>query len=133
METKLSEKALNAIGMIRDEYGDDIANELMATKISKPRINCDVVNEYHIKLLKRTYWQYEYSEYGAVGLSPKRPYGNSDVLGDIRELTGLPNSNTTLDNLHRGLGGVLQLWGNRGCPDLKSLIGEPIKYDKVKR
>ena len=131
--SKLSEQALQALGMIRDEYGDEIANELLFTKMSKPKINCDVVNEYHIKLLKKSYWRYEDCEFGAIAMDCKRPYGNSGVLEDVREITGLPNSNTTLENLHRGLEGVISLWCNSGCPDLKELLGHKINYDKIQR
>ncbi len=50
------------------------------------------VTKNHIKLLQRkwVYWQDEkYSEYlGNIYFDPKRPYGNSDIIGDIAEICG---------------------------------------------
>lgn len=40
----------------------------------------------HIKLLQRANIQWWDCEYGAPGLDPKRPYGNSDVLADMYEI-----------------------------------------------
>ena len=45
-----------------------------------------VVTEDHIKLLKRMYVSWDDCEYGAPGINPKRPYGNSDVANDIAEI-----------------------------------------------
>mgnify|MGYP001086779590 CR=1 FL=1 len=42
-----------------------------------------VLNEKHIKLLRHSYVSWDSTEYGAAGIDPKRPYGNSDVLKDI--------------------------------------------------
>ena len=133
--SKLSNEALKAIDLVREEYGDEVANEIMFTKVTKPKVNCDVVNEHHLKLLKTSYWRAEHTEFGAPAMDGKRPYGNSGVIEDIREITGLPNSSTTLENLHWGLIGVLQLWVNKGCPALEDLLGEKIEYDrwKIKR
>ena len=41
------------------------------------------VHEDHKKLLMRSYWDWDDCEYGAPCMDPKRPYGNSDVGGDI--------------------------------------------------
>lgn len=43
------------------------------------------------KLLTRSYWEWEYCETGAPAINPKRPYGNSDVPEDIREILDLPD------------------------------------------
>lgn len=45
------------------------------------------VTENHIKLLGRLYidW-YNYAYNGAPGVDPKRPFGNSDVDGDIYQI-----------------------------------------------
>lgn len=42
----------------------------------------------HIKLLQRMYVGWEDCEYGAPAIDCKRPYGNSDVPGDIAEILG---------------------------------------------
>ena len=48
-----------------------------------------VVNEDHIKLLRRLQFSYDdYAEFGAPVVDPKRPYGNGDVYGDIGEILG---------------------------------------------
>ena len=44
------------------------------------------VTEQHLALLRRAYVTWEYVEFGAPAIDGKRPYGNSDVLGDIAEI-----------------------------------------------
>lgn len=47
-----------------------------------------VMTENHIKLLKRMYVRFNDRGYdGAPEVDLKRPYGNSDVVGDIYEIT----------------------------------------------
>ena len=49
------------------------------------------LTEEHIKLLNNSYvsWFDGYCDYGVACIDGKRPYGNSDVVGDIHEiLTG---------------------------------------------
>ena len=43
----------------------------------------------HLKLLQRSCWRWGEVEYGAPEMDGKRPYGNSDVLGDIAKITGV--------------------------------------------
>ena len=45
------------------------------------------VTEDHIRLIQRLYFHYENDVYdtGAPAVGQKRPYGNSDVLGDVAE------------------------------------------------
>lgn len=40
----------------------------------------------HMTLLRATYWNWNDCEFGAASMDPKRPYGNSDVDGDLAEL-----------------------------------------------
>lgn len=47
-----------------------------------------VVTEDHIKLLKRAQVSWIDEEFGAPGIDPKKPYGNSDVTMDIAEILG---------------------------------------------
>jgi len=55
----------------------------------------------HIALLRSAYWNYQNCEYGAPEIDPKRPYGNSDVEGDVREILNLPDlSDEEADALH---------------------------------
>lgn len=45
------------------------------------------LTEDHIKLLQRSYIEYDgYTETGGFEQDPKRPYGNSDVAGDVYEI-----------------------------------------------
>jgi len=44
------------------------------------------LKEEHIKLLQRACITWQNCEYGAPEINPKRPYGNSDVEGDIAEI-----------------------------------------------
>lgn len=49
------------------------------------------VTEDHLKLVKRMFWEWDDSGYnGAPAVGLKRPYGNSDVEGDIVEILELP-------------------------------------------
>jgi hypothetical protein len=47
------------------------------------------LTEEHIKLLRRAYIGWESCEFGAPAIDCKRPYGNSDVYGDIAEILGV--------------------------------------------
>jgi len=44
------------------------------------------VKPEHIKLLQRAYIDWQDCETGAPAIDPKRPYGNSYVVGDIFEI-----------------------------------------------
>jgi hypothetical protein len=43
----------------------------------------------HLKLLRAAYVGWEGSEFGAPAIDCKRPYGNSDVYGDLGRLLGI--------------------------------------------
>ena len=47
------------------------------------------LTDEHVTLLKASYTGWQYCEFGAVEINPKRPYGNSDVLGDMAEILGV--------------------------------------------
>jgi hypothetical protein len=46
------------------------------------------VTEEHIKLLRQAYVDWDDCEFGAPAIDCKRPYGNSDVVGDVAEILG---------------------------------------------
>lgn len=47
------------------------------------------ITEDHLKLLNRTFWEFIKEPYGGhTSMNYKRPYGNSDVLGDVCEIIG---------------------------------------------
>ena len=46
------------------------------------------LTEDHVKLLSNFWIQWQFDEYGAPEVDPKRPYGNSDVEDDICEILG---------------------------------------------
>lgn len=48
------------------------------------------LTEEHIKLLKRMSVCWSHVEYGAPVIDSKRPYGNSDVVGDIHDILSWP-------------------------------------------
>jgi hypothetical protein len=59
-----------------------------------------VLTAEHVKLLRASYTWWDDMEFGAAAIDPKRPYGNSDVLPDLREL--LPGvDDDDLLRLHR--------------------------------
>ena len=47
------------------------------------------VTEDHLKLLRKAYVDWNDCEFGAPAIDCKRPYGNSDVIGDISEIIGI--------------------------------------------
>jgi hypothetical protein len=47
------------------------------------------ITEDHIKLLKRAYIGWNDCEFGAPSIDCKRPYGNSDVYGDMAKILGI--------------------------------------------
>ena len=48
-----------------------------------------VINENHIKLLKRMNVDWLSDEFGAPGINPKSPYGDSDVIRSMAEVLGV--------------------------------------------
>jgi hypothetical protein len=66
----------------------------------------------HLTLLKNAYVYWNDCEYGAPSIDCKRPYGNSDVIGDVAEILGL-DVNTVdekcLDQLHQETLETLQI------------------------
>lgn len=63
----------------------------------------------HLALIKRLNWYWDEGEYGAIAVEPKRPLGNSDVVGDVIEMlidefptkyrmANCPNCGTYMDN-----------------------------------
>src|SRR3989304_4564435 len=55
------------------------------------------VTEEHIKLLKHMNVWWDGTEHGAPGISPKRPYGNSDVYEDIADILGISRQDENND------------------------------------
>lgn len=49
------------------------------------------LTEDHIKLLSLMWVDWQDCETGAPEIDPKRPYGNSDVVGDIADALGWDN------------------------------------------
>lgn len=49
------------------------------------------LTEEHIKLITAAYIRWEDCEAGAPAIDCKRPYGNSDVAGDVIEILGWPD------------------------------------------
>lgn len=65
----------------------------------------------HLKLIRRMNVGYdEDTEYGAPEIDPKRPYGNSDVEDDIREIVGKKLSNEDCLKLHKETTKALQIF-----------------------
>lgn len=95
------------------------------------------VTEDHLKLVKRMYWDWDDSGYdGAPAVGLKRPYGNSDVTGDIVEILGWDTpweqydgypDDETIDRalrIHREMVTVLQI-------ATATLSWEPGMYEKT--
>ena len=57
------------------------------------RVRRFTVTEDHLKLLRHAYVNWDYGEgYGAPGINPKKPYGNSYVERDVAEIVDAPDS-----------------------------------------
>lgn len=55
--------------------------------------------------------QWHTAEFGAPEIDPKRPYGDSSVLENIREITGMESANDEwCRQLHREMEAVLSVW-----------------------
>lgn len=68
------------------------------------------ITEMHLKLLKHTYWTWENCEYGAAAIDCKRPFGNSDVVDDVRDIFSNPGlDEDQIEQLCRDLVHVLQI------------------------
>lgn len=68
------------------------------------------VTEDHLKLFTELTFRYEDGiEFGAPAVDPKRPYGNSSVFMDMREILGEDYEDHELLALHESLRYVLQL------------------------
>lgn len=50
------------------------------------------VTDEHLRLLRRARISWDEAEFGAPGINPKRPYGNSDVFADIADILEVPES-----------------------------------------
>jgi hypothetical protein len=50
------------------------------------------VTDEHLRLLHRAHVFWDEAEFGAPSIDPKRPYGNSNVYGDIAEILHVPDS-----------------------------------------
>jgi len=58
--------------------------------VSSEAIRMDFeLTEQHIKLLRKMCVGWQDCETGAPEIDPKRPYGNSYVVGDVREILGI--------------------------------------------
>jgi hypothetical protein len=55
-----------------------------------------ILKEEHIKLLRQMNVWWDDCEFGAPSINCKRPYGNSDVYGDIAKILGIKG--TIVDN-----------------------------------
>lgn len=53
----------------------------------------------HIQLLSNSYTYWNDCEFGAPGIDPKRPFGNSDVEEDYEEITGKPYNDVVYKQL----------------------------------
>lgn len=121
---KLSYDAKRALQLIEEEYGEEVLKEIMNQKIEQEEIDTNKVHKHHFTLLKNAYWRYEDCEFGAIAMDCKRPYGNSDVISDIRELTGSTASSDTLCELHERLGDVIRVVFENPDKTPNELIGD---------
>ena len=97
------------------------------------------LTETHLKLLNHAYVSWDDGEFGAPGINCKRPYGNSDVYGDLAELLGVNRSEDErfdgsqlrdMETLHRETETALQiLLLNAGRAAVTGLYRQTREYD----
>lgn len=87
------------------------------------------LSEQHLKLFRHAYVSWNNTEYGAPGISGKRPYGNSDVPGDMRAILDLPEAtDEELRMLHTEMETALQIVLCTGSFTAGKYVAE--EYDK---
>jgi hypothetical protein len=77
-------------------------------EVTDPRALFDVIRDVtqftvtdeHLRLLRRAYVTWDDCEFGAPEIDCKRPYGNSNVPGDIAEILGVPDSEWADEDLN---------------------------------
>lgn len=82
------------------------------------------VRDEHGLLLHGMYVRWDDTEFGAPCIDPKRPYGNSNVLDDMREILGEGWSDEDLGALHRETQTVLQILLTTGGLDTVEYVRE---------
>lgn len=89
------------------------------------------VTDAHVKLAQRMTVRWWGAEFGAPGIDPKRPYGNSDVIGDILNILGLPEPDeipeTLADyctQLHRSMQTALQVFLSTGRIEVGEYVSD---------
>lgn len=61
------------------------------------------LTEAHLKLLSKMFVGWQDCETGAPEIDPKRPYGNSDVAGDVAEIVGVVDYDSEDDDQYQAM------------------------------
>jgi hypothetical protein len=67
------------------------------------RIKEFTVTDEHLRLLRHAHVFWDEAEFGAPSINPKRPYGNSNVYGDIAEILDVPETEWADEDLNPSL------------------------------
>jgi hypothetical protein len=70
------------------EYGWPVADTRALFDVIR-HVRDFTVTDEHLRLLRHAYVSWFDAEFGAPSIDPKRPYGNSNVYGDMVEVLGL--------------------------------------------
>ena len=76
---------------VHSRWGHELTNPRSLFDVIRDTRRFTVTDE-HLRLLRRAYVAWDDTEFGAPEIACKRPYGNSNVLGDIAEILGIPDS-----------------------------------------
>jgi hypothetical protein len=76
---------------VHSRWGHELANPRSLFDVIRDGRRFTVTDE-HLRLLRRAYVSWDETEFGAPEIDCKRPYGNSNVLGDIAEILDIPDS-----------------------------------------
>lgn len=74
------------------------------------RVKMFEITEAHLKLLRAANVGWDNCEFGAPAIDCKRPYGNSSVIEDMREILGCPHECAeNLEAIHNETKTALQI------------------------
>ena len=87
------------------------------------------MKEEHLVLIGEFFFQFQLTEFGAPEVDPKRPYGNSSVIRDLKEILGDSYEEHELRELHEETTNALQILSRNLDKFPKDLVGNTYVSD----
>lgn len=90
------------------------------------------INDEHIKLLRASCFTWNNCEFGALMVDPKRPYGNSNVIIDLRSILGDDLTDEYLLKLHEETLIALEIFISTGTMQIGTYkLGSDWEWEKI--